>query len=80
MEDLQFYILFNSISVISRQWTGDIKRLCAMEPSLPLNFKHLSQVVLEKKSFEYFLCISMIQKQDPWDGPFWTRGSSVEQT
>ena len=32
MDDLQFYIFFNSISVISGQCKGDNKRLCAMEP------------------------------------------------
>ena len=34
MDDLQFYVLFNSISVILGQWTDDNERLCAMEPSL----------------------------------------------
>ena len=32
MRDLQFYVLFNSISVISGQWKDDHERLCAMEP------------------------------------------------
>ena len=32
MDDLQFYILFNSFSVISEWCKGDNKRLCAMEP------------------------------------------------
>ena len=36
MDDLQFYVLFNSISIISGQWEGDNERLCAMEPSLRL--------------------------------------------
>ena len=31
MDDLQFYILFNSISVISGRWEIDNERLCAME-------------------------------------------------
>ena len=31
MDDLRFYVLFNSISVISGQWVGDNERLCAME-------------------------------------------------
>ena len=31
MDDLQFYILFSSISVISGQWEDDNGRLCAME-------------------------------------------------
>ena len=36
MEDLRFYVLFNSTLVISGQWTGDNERLCAMEPHLQL--------------------------------------------
>ena len=28
MDDLQFYVLFNSISVISGQWADDNERLC----------------------------------------------------
>ena len=31
MDDLQFYILFNSVSVLSEQWEVDNERLCAME-------------------------------------------------
>ena len=31
MFDLQFYVLLNSISVISGQWEVDKERLCAME-------------------------------------------------
>ena len=31
MDDLQFYVLFNSISVILRRWDVDNERLCAME-------------------------------------------------
>ena len=34
MDDLQFYVLFNSISVISGRWADDNERLCAMEPRL----------------------------------------------
>ena len=34
MDDFQFYVLFNSISVISGQWADDNERLCAMEPRL----------------------------------------------
>ena len=30
-DDLRFYVLFNSISVISGQWVDDNERLCAME-------------------------------------------------
>ena len=32
--DLQFYVLFNSMSVISGQWADDNERLCVMEPYL----------------------------------------------
>ena len=31
MDDLRFYVLFNSISVISGRWEVDNERLCAME-------------------------------------------------
>ena len=34
MDDLQFYIPFISISVISWWWVGDYERLCATEPHL----------------------------------------------
>ena len=36
MDDLRFYILFNSISVISGRWVDNNERLCAMEPGLRL--------------------------------------------
>ena len=36
MDDLLFYILFNSISVISGRFEIDNERLCAMEPCLRL--------------------------------------------
>ena len=36
MDDLQFNVLFNSISVISGGWEDDNERLCAMEPRLQL--------------------------------------------
>ena len=36
MDDLRFYVLFNSISVILRQWEVDNERLCAMELHLRL--------------------------------------------
>ena len=36
MNDLLFYVLFNSISVIWGRWAGDNERLCAMEPRLRL--------------------------------------------
>ena len=31
MDDLRFYVLFHSISVISGRWEVDNERLCAME-------------------------------------------------
>ena len=34
MGDLRFYVLFNSVSVISGRWTDDNERLRAMEPRL----------------------------------------------
>ena len=34
MDDLQFYVIFNSISVILRRSEIDNERLCAMEPRL----------------------------------------------
>ena len=36
MDDLQFYVLFNGISVISGRWADDNERLCAMIPGLRL--------------------------------------------
>ena len=36
MHDLLFYVLLNSVSVISGRWADDIERLCAMEPRLRL--------------------------------------------
>ena len=36
MDDLWFYVLFNSVSVISGRWPDDNERLCAMEPHLRL--------------------------------------------
>ena len=36
MDDLLFYVLLNSVSVISGQWADDTERLCAMEPRLRL--------------------------------------------
>ena len=34
MDDLQLYILFNSMSVISGQWVDGNERLCAIESRL----------------------------------------------
>ena len=41
MDDLRFYILFNSISVISGRCSADNERLCAMELRLRLRRFHL---------------------------------------
>ena len=49
MDDLQFYIHFNSISVISGQWADDNERLCAMKPCLLLK-RSLPQMGLELKT------------------------------
>ena len=35
MDDMQFYVLFNSISVISGRWKVDNERLCSMKLRLP---------------------------------------------
>ena len=42
MDDLQFYVLFNSISVISGQCLDDNERLCAMELRLWLRIDFTS--------------------------------------
>ena len=34
MDDLTFYVPFNSISVILRRWKGEYDRLCAMKRRL----------------------------------------------
>ena len=34
MDDLRFYVIFNSISVISGRWLVDNERMCAIEPIL----------------------------------------------
>ena len=34
MDDLRFYVIFNSISVISGRWLADNERICAIEPLL----------------------------------------------
>ena len=36
MDDLQFYVLFSSVSVISGRWEVDNERLCPMELHLGL--------------------------------------------
>ena len=37
MDDMQFYVIFNSIPVISGRWKVDNERLCAMELRLWLS-------------------------------------------
>ena len=32
MDELRFYILFKSVSVVSGRWSDDNERLCAVEP------------------------------------------------
>ena len=41
MDDLRFYVLFNSISVISGRCLDDNERLCAMELRLRMRRFHL---------------------------------------
>ena len=36
MDDLRYYVIFNSVSVISGRWEVDNERLCAMELRLRL--------------------------------------------
>ena len=43
MDDLRFYLLVNSISVISEEWVDNNEMLCAMEPLLQLK-RSLHQV------------------------------------
>ena len=50
MDDLRFYVLFNSTSVISGCWVGDNERLCAMEPSLQLKRSPPSMGKVSKKA------------------------------
>ena len=41
MDDLRFYVLFNSLSVISGRLADHNDRLCAMEPRLRLKRFHI---------------------------------------
>ena len=43
LDDLRFYVLFNSISAISGQWEVDNERLCAMELRLWMRRFRLEQ-------------------------------------
>ena len=49
MDDLLFYNLFNSISLISGYWLDDNDRLCAMEPCLQLE-RFLPQAGLQPET------------------------------
>ena len=49
MDDLRFYVLFNSVSVISGRWTDDNERLCAMGPRLRLK-RSLPQAEIESRT------------------------------
>ena len=46
MNDLRFYVLVSSISVISGRWLGNYERLCAKDPRLRLK-KSMPQAGLE---------------------------------
>ena len=48
MDDLRFYVLFNSVSVISGRWEVDNERLCAMELRLRLRRFHLERGTFSK--------------------------------
>ena len=58
MDDLRFYVLFNSISVISGRCSDDDERLCAMELRFTVQKEITSQtdlylsVCLKKYDFE----------------------------
>ena len=43
IDDMQFYVLFNNISVISGRWVDDHEMLCAMEPRLRLRIFRLER-------------------------------------
>ena len=43
IDDLQFYVFSNNISVISGSWAEDNERVCAMEPYLQLRRFPLEQ-------------------------------------
>ena len=44
MDDLQFSVLFNNISLISGQWDFDNERLFAMDPVCDWEDSHLDQI------------------------------------
>ena len=43
MDDSRFYVLFNTITVISGQFEVDNERMCAMEPHLRLRIFRLER-------------------------------------
>ena len=45
MDDLPFYVLFNSVSVISGRWEVDNERVCAMELRLRLRRFRLKRAI-----------------------------------
>ena len=49
VDDLRFYVLSNSISVILGRWADNNERLCAMEPRLQLLINRLGGLSLPKK-------------------------------
>ena len=57
-DDLLFYVLFNSISVISGQWTDENQRLCAVEFRLRLRkFRQISIPALYPLNFWGSICL-----------------------
>ena len=50
MDALPFYILYNSISVISGRWTGDNERLCVKKPHFSLI---INTLITKKKLNEH---------------------------
>ena len=70
MDDLGFYILFNSISVISGRWANDKERLCAMELCLRLRRFHLERGSnLGPFSYQkYYDCVKGFIKTRPVTG------------
>ena len=50
MDDLRFYVLFNSISVILGQRADDNEMLCAMEPRLRLRRVRLMVFVINHET------------------------------
>ena len=46
MDDLRFYVLFDSVSIISGRWEVDNEKLCAME--LRLRLRRATAYFMEK--------------------------------